>query len=128
MSYDEHLISMAGGDGDNDTADVLAGIISKALGDVTGIYDTTDAEDKAIADAILAAGFGLVREAQAVALEEAADEFATRSDTLLKTMQNMADSREYELADIVRYGAFSAEAKATEARLRARAVTVRGGE
>jgi len=68
MSYDEHLISMAGGD--RDTTDQLAGIISKALGDVTGIYDTTDAEDKALADAIIAAGFGLVREAKADAWQE----------------------------------------------------------
>ena len=83
---------------------------------------------EAAAIALAAAGFGLVREAQAVALEEAADENAVRSDTLLRTMQNMADSREYELADIVRYGAFSAEAKAMESRLRARARTVRGGE
>lgn len=51
-------------------ADVLAGVISKALGEVTGIYDTTDAEDKALADAIIAAGFGPVREAREAAWYE----------------------------------------------------------
>ncbi|MBT2537227.1 hypothetical protein [Arthrobacter sp. ISL-69] len=59
--------------------------------------------------------------AKAEALREAADEHDARSDTLFKTMQNMADTREYELADIVRYGAYSAEAKSTAARLRNRA-------
>lgn len=64
---------------------------------------------------------------RAQALEDAADELAIRSETFLKTMQNMADSREYKLEDIVRYGAFSAEANTTACRLRARAVTERGG-
>lgn len=35
----------------------LARIVSEALGNVTGIYDTTDDEDREIADAILAAGY-----------------------------------------------------------------------
>lgn len=65
---------------------------------------------------------------RAQALMDAADELAIRSETFLKTMQNMADSREYKLEDIVRYGAFSAEANTTANRLRARAVTERGGE
>ncbi|MDQ0241206.1 hypothetical protein [Arthrobacter bambusae] len=63
---------------------------------------------------------------RAQALEDAAQELATRSETFLKTMQNMADSREYKLEDIVRYGAFSAEANSTANRLRNRAATERG--
>ena len=39
------------------TRDELAGIISKALGEITGIFDTSDAEDLELADAIIAAGF-----------------------------------------------------------------------
>jgi hypothetical protein len=35
----------------------LAAVISKALGEVTGIYDTSDTEDLGIADMILAAGW-----------------------------------------------------------------------
>ena len=66
-------------------ADVLAGIISKALGDVTGIYDTTDTEDKAIAETILAAGFGLVQEAGAVAWDEG---FASGKS---RAMRHMSD-------------------------------------
>jgi hypothetical protein len=38
--------------------DELAAIIDKALGDVTGIFDTSDAENSGLADAILAAGYG----------------------------------------------------------------------
>jgi hypothetical protein len=37
--------------------DELGRIVSDALGSVTGIYDTTDDEDREIADAILAAGY-----------------------------------------------------------------------
>jgi hypothetical protein len=37
--------------------DELAKIVHKALGDVTGIHDTSDKEDREIADAILAAGY-----------------------------------------------------------------------
>ena len=35
----------------------LASVISRALGVVTGIFDTTDAEDQELADAIIAAGY-----------------------------------------------------------------------
>ena len=41
----------------HDSRDELAAVISKALGDVTGIFDTTDSENRALADAILAAGY-----------------------------------------------------------------------
>jgi len=37
--------------------DELATVINKALGEVTGIYDTSDEEDLELADAILAAGY-----------------------------------------------------------------------
>jgi hypothetical protein len=65
-------------------------------------------------------------DAKREALEEAADRFDTRSETLLKTMQNMADSWEYGSDDITRYGAYSVEANTTAAWLRARAAAVRG--
>lgn len=48
----------------------LAKVIGKALGDVTGIFDTTESEDLALADAVLAAGFGLVADAKAEAFEQ----------------------------------------------------------
>jgi hypothetical protein len=41
----------------NLSRDELAKIVHKALGDVTGIHDTSDKEDREIADAILAAGY-----------------------------------------------------------------------
>jgi hypothetical protein len=75
---------------------------------------------------LTAAGFGLMADAKREALEEAADRFDTRSETLLKTMQNMADSREYGPDDITRYGAYSAEANTTSTYLRARAAAMRG--
>lgn len=37
--------------------DELGQVINKALGDVTGIYDTSENEDQRLADAILAAGY-----------------------------------------------------------------------
>jgi len=83
--YSEHLISLAGGDGDP-------------------IW---------------------IREVRADALEAAAERFGTRSETLLKTMQNMADSREYDSYSIVRYGAYSAEANTTAIWLRDRAAELR---
>jgi len=66
-----------------------------------------------------------IREAKADALEEAAARFRTRSETLLKTMQNMADSREYDSDSIARYGAYSAEANTTAIWLRDRATELR---
>ena len=68
--------------------DELAKVIQKALGDVTGIFDTSEAEDLGIADAILAAGFGSVREAQAQALEDVdnyVDQVMFHSDTETNT-------------------------------------------
>lgn len=46
----------------------LAKVLSNALGTVTGIYDTSDAEDREIADAILAAGYRRPR--QVTTMEE----------------------------------------------------------
>lgn len=40
-----------------DARDELAQAINKALGDVTGIYDTSENEDRRLADAILRAGY-----------------------------------------------------------------------
>lgn len=37
--------------------DELAKVINKALGDVTGIYDTSESEDKELASVMLAAGY-----------------------------------------------------------------------
>jgi hypothetical protein len=67
-----------------------------------------------------------VREAKAQALEDAADRFDTRSETLLKTMQNMAGHPDTTPDDVVRYGAYSAESNTTAHWLRARAAAVRG--
>ena len=83
MSYDEHLISMAGGDGDGDMADVLAAhlydlrthscaCMEKRRNPPHLGFKKHAAHQAAM---LTAAGFGLVREAQAVALEEAADDF-----------------------------------------------------
>jgi len=41
--------------------DELAGVVGEALGHVAGIYDTTDKEDRGIADAVLAAGYSKPR-------------------------------------------------------------------
>lgn len=76
-------------------------------------------EAEAIVEMMEAAGFGLVAGAKAEALEEAAEEFDTRSKTLLRTMQNMSEMiGTYSADDIVRYGAYSAEAQYTANRLR----------
>lgn len=72
-------------------------------------------------DAVAIAMGPVILAAKAEALREAAATFDTRSETLLRTMQNMADSRECEPADIVRYGAYSAESNTTAHWLRARA-------
>jgi hypothetical protein len=63
-------------------------------------------------------------DAKAEALEEAADEWATRSETFLETMKNMVGNG-YGHDDIIRYGAYSAEAQTTSARLRIKAAVER---
>ena len=68
------------------------------------------------------------REARAMALAEAADDRAVRSETFLATMQNMVGNPGYTHDDIVRYGAYSAEANTTAAWLRRRAVTLRASK
>jgi len=96
MSYDEHLISMAGGDGEPRTSDMADVILRSSLLDLQ--------DSLALARELAAAGFGLVREAQAVALEEAADGW----QAYIRAM-NWGTTRPIDW-------------------LRARAVTVRGGE
>jgi len=76
-----------------------------------------------VARVVLEAAAGIIR---AECLEEAAAAWDTRSVTFLETMKGMAESREYTHEDIIRYGAYSAEAQTTAARLRARAVAERG--
>lgn len=73
-----------------------------------------------------AAGFGDVREAKAQALEEAADDRAARSETLFNTMKSIVSSKERDMDDIVRYGAYSAEAQVTSFWLRKQAHKIRG--
>lgn len=75
--------------------------------------------------ALSAAGFGLVADAKAEGLEEAAERFKQRSDTYHKTMQEMTASKEYGLEDIVRYGAYSAESNTTATWLRTQASVIR---
>lgn len=41
----------------NESRKELAKAIQKALGDVSGIYDTSEVEDRQLADAIIAAGY-----------------------------------------------------------------------
>ena len=77
------------------------------------------------AAALSAAGFGLVADAKAEALSEAAERFKQRSDTYHNTMQEMTASKEYGLEDIVRYGAYSAEANTTATWLRTQAAKTR---
>ncbi|MDT0171048.1 hypothetical protein [Pseudarthrobacter sp. BRE9] len=77
------------------------------------------------AQALSAAGFGLVADAKAEALGEAAERFKQRSDTYHNTMQEMTASKEYGLEDIVRYGAYSAEANTTATWLRTQAAKTR---
>ena len=79
----------------------------------------------AILDIVKAAGFGLVADAKAEALTEAAERFKQRSDTYHKTMQEMTASKEYGLEDIVRYGAYSAESNTTATWLRTQASVIR---
>jgi hypothetical protein len=66
---------------------------------------------------------------QAQALRDAADERQARSETFLSTMQNMSEMiGTYSHDDIIRYGAYSAEAQTTAAWLRARADRIEKGE
>lgn len=85
-------------------------------------YDENEAY---IVKLILEAAAPFIR---AQALSEFAAESQERSDTFMKTMQHMADSREYSADDVLQYAAYSAEANTTAYRLRARAAAERGGE
>jgi len=57
----------------------LAEVVSTALGDVVGIWDTSHREDLEIADAIMAAGYVEINEA---AIDRAAGVLAMKSYTL----------------------------------------------
>lgn len=67
-------------------------------------------------------------EARAAELEAAAERFDTRTETLLKTMQNMVGHPDTAPDDVVRYGAYAAESQTTEYWLRNRAVDIRAGK
>jgi len=142
MSYDEHLISMAGGDGDNDMAGVLAehrepswraghgGWDCKCGHTLTTEYPSLfprEVHEQHVATVLSAAGFGLVRESQAVALEEAADE----ADGVIAA-GDIAEVAAYCPGESGRNAAIAARDSLYEDGpgdfLRARAVTVRGGE
>ena len=64
----------------------------------------------------------------AEALEEAASKFQVRSETFLATMQNMVGLPEYTNDDVLRYGAYSAEARVAAIRLRSSAEAYRDAE
>lgn len=66
-------------------------------------------------------------EARAAELEAAAEQFDTRTETLLKTMQNMVGHPDTEPGDVARYGAYSAASQTTAHWLRARAAAIRAG-
>ena len=70
----------------------------------------------------------VTKEARAAELEAAAERFDTRSETLLKTMQNMAGHPDTTPDDVVRYGAYSVESQTTAHWLRTRAAAIRAGE
>lgn len=77
------------------------------------------------AAALSAAGFGLVSDAKAEALSEAAEHFKQRSDTYFNTMQEMTGLPDFTAEDITRYGAYSAEANTTATWLRTKAAVIR---
>ena len=120
--YTEHLISMAGGDGDDLDAiqarDTASGMICEQP---CGCDEDAAMQDRRALLALVRDQQAQIATAKSDALREAAEHFRTRSDTYHKTMQEMADSREYGVEDIVRYGAYSAEANTTATWLRTRA-------
>lgn len=77
---------------------------------------------------LTAEGFGDVREAKAKTLDEEAASLKLRSETYLETSQRMAGSPDYNRDDILRYGAYSAEANTAATLLTRRAKAIRSGE
>jgi hypothetical protein len=106
---------------------IIKGLRVKS-GSAAGMMVCSSEDREQIVQAIIAAGFGLVADAKAEALGEAADRFKQRSDTYHNTMQEMTASKEYGLEDIVRYGAYSAEANTTATWLRTQAAKTRATE
>ena len=87
-------------------------------------------EDLVMAEALAYHSGGNCRfetEARAAELEAAAEQFDTRTETLLKTMQNMVGHPDTEPGDVARYGAYSAASQTTAHWLRARAAAIRAG-
>jgi hypothetical protein len=79
--------------------------------------------------AVLAAeGFGDLRIAKAEALEEQAATLQARSETYLATGQNMAGSGEHTHDDILRYGAYAAEANTAATVIQKSAAAIRSGK
>jgi len=68
-----------------------------------------------------------IEAAKAELLDELAERFRQRSDTYFSTMEGMAGTGEYSTDDIIRYGAYAAEAQTTATHLRVRARQVRAG-
>lgn len=69
-----------------------------------------------------------VEAAKAGLLDELAERFQQRSDTYFSTMENMAGTGEYSTDDIIRYGAYAAEAQTTATHLKIRARQIRAGQ
>lgn len=78
-----------------------------------------------VAAALAAEGFGDVRAAEAETLEKESASFQARSEMYLTTSQNMAGSGEYTRDDIIRYGAYAAEANTAAIRLQKAAAEIR---
>lgn len=109
----------------NEAVESVAKAISDATYDLawTALPGWVKDQERKDARRLLEAAAPFIR---AEALERAAERFDARSQTLFQTMQNMADSREYNAEEITRYGAYAAEANTSAALLRARAVAERG--
>lgn len=70
-------------------------------------------------------GYGVTRKVQADALDKEAASLQIRSDKYLATSQGMVGSGEYTRDDIIRYGAYAAEAQTISQRLTRAAKTLR---
>jgi len=73
-------------------------------------------------------GYGEIRKAQADAFDKEAESLQIRSDQYLATSQGMVGSGEYTRDDIIRYGAYAAEAQTISQRLARAAKTLRTGK
>lgn len=73
-------------------------------------------------------GYGDTRKAQAAALDKESVSLQIRSDQYLSTSQGMVGSGEYKRDEIIRYGAYSAEAQSISHRLKRTADAIRTGK